>query len=65
MAGQNSNAYSSPLKKLVTFFHSSRDRWKAKHQEAKKKVKGCRTKPAPSNAAARLGAHARSRPNGR
>lgn len=39
MAGQNSNAYSSPLKKLVTFFHHSRDRWKAKHQEAKKKVK--------------------------
>ena len=39
MAGQNCNAYSSPLKKLVTFFRDSRDRWKAKHHAAKKTVK--------------------------
>ena len=39
MAGQNSNEYSSPLKKLVQFFHNSRDRWKAKHHAAKKAVK--------------------------
>lgn len=32
-------AYRSPLKKLVRFFRRSRDGWKRKCQEAKKKVK--------------------------
>ena len=39
MSGQNNNEYLSPLKKLVTFFRNSRDQWKAKHHEVKKKVK--------------------------
>ncbi len=39
MSAQNSNEYLSPLKKLVKFFRNSRDQWKAKHHEAKKKVK--------------------------
>ena len=39
MSGQSSNEYLSPLKKLVKFFRNSRDQWKAKHHEAKKKVK--------------------------
>jgi len=40
MVSQNSNEYLSPMKKLVTFFHVSRDRWKAKHHAVKKTVKG-------------------------
>ena len=31
--------YVSPLRKLVRFFESSRDKWKAKHQEVKKQFK--------------------------
>ena len=31
--------YSSPLRKLVRFFESSRDQWKAKHHEVKKQLK--------------------------
>jgi chromosome segregation ATPase len=31
--------YSSPLRKLVRFFRNSRDRWKAKCQEAKRTCK--------------------------
>jgi septal ring factor EnvC (AmiA/AmiB activator) len=31
--------YSSPVHKLVAFFRSSRDKWKAKHQELKKELK--------------------------
>ena len=31
--------YVSPLRKLVRFFESSRDKWKAKHQEVKKQLK--------------------------
>lgn len=30
----------SPLRKLVQFFQSSRDKWKAKHQELKRERKG-------------------------
>ena len=29
----------SPLRKLVVFFENSRDRWKAKHQEIKSRLK--------------------------
>ena len=39
MADRNGNEYSSPLRKLVQFFHNSRDGWKAKHHAAKKAVK--------------------------
>ena len=31
--------YKSPLKKLVKFFEESRNKWKAKAQESKQKVK--------------------------
>jgi hypothetical protein len=31
--------YTSPLRKLVRFFESSRDKWKAKHHEVKKQLK--------------------------
>lgn len=31
--------YTSPVRKLVRFFESSRDRWKAKHHELKKQLK--------------------------
>jgi|TARA_Y100000310_G_C20636918_1_gene791680 uncharacterized protein (DUF3084 family) len=31
--------YVSPLRKLVRFFESSRDKWKAKHHEVKKQLK--------------------------
>ena len=31
--------YASPLRKLVRFFESSRDKWKAKHHEVKKQLK--------------------------
>ena len=31
--------YTSPLRKLVRFFHDSRDQWKAKHHAAKKDIK--------------------------
>ena len=31
--------YISPLRKLVRFFESSRDKWKAKHHEVKKQLK--------------------------
>ena len=31
--------YKSPQRKLVKFFQQSRDRWKAKHQEAKVSLK--------------------------
>ncbi len=31
--------YISPLRKLVRFFESSRDQWKAKHHEVKKQLK--------------------------
>ncbi len=31
--------YTSPLRKLVRFFKSSRDKWKAKHHEVKKQLK--------------------------
>lgn len=40
MASQNNNEYLSPIRKLVTFFHDSRDRWKVKHHALKKTVKG-------------------------
>jgi len=35
----NEKMYKSPVKKLVRFFEQSRDRWKAKSQAAKVKVK--------------------------
>jgi chromosome segregation ATPase len=35
----NGKTYKSPLRKLARFFEHSRDRWKAKSQEAKAKVK--------------------------
>ena len=35
----NEKTYKSPLRKLVRFFEDSRDRWKAKSQEAQAKVK--------------------------
>ena len=35
----NGKPYKSPLRKLVRFFEQSRDRWKAKSQEAQAKVK--------------------------
>jgi len=38
IASPNSHEYLSPMRKLVTFFHDSRDRWKAKHHEVKKTV---------------------------
>ena len=31
--------YSSPAHKLIKFFRSSRDNWKAKHQQVKKELK--------------------------
>jgi uncharacterized protein (DUF3084 family) len=31
--------YISPLRKLVRFFESSRNQWKAKHHEVKKQLK--------------------------
>ena len=31
--------FKSPRGKLITFFQSSRDGWKRKHQEAKRKIK--------------------------
>jgi len=31
--------YTSPLRKLVRFFKSSRDKWKAKYHEVKKQLK--------------------------
>ncbi len=31
--------YASPLRKLVRFFESSRNQWKAKHHEVKKQLK--------------------------
>ena len=31
--------YSSPAHKLIKFFRSSRDKWKAKHQRVKKELK--------------------------
>lgn len=31
--------YSSPRHKLIKFFRSSRDNWKAKHQRVKKELK--------------------------
>ena len=34
--------YKSPTRKLVRFFHKSRDQWKAKCLEAKATVKGLR-----------------------
>lgn len=33
------NTYKSPMKKLVTFFERSRNKWKTKCQEAKYQVK--------------------------
>ena len=32
-------AFKSPLRKLVVFFENSRDRWKTKHQEIKRRLK--------------------------
>ena len=32
-------SFRSPLRKLVVFFHASRDRWKQKCQEAKQELK--------------------------
>ena len=31
--------YKSPRRKLLAFFEKSRDRWKAKHRELKKRLK--------------------------
>jgi len=31
--------YTSPTRKLMTFFESSRDQWKTKHHEVKKQLK--------------------------
>lgn len=31
--------YSSPARKLIKFFRSSRDNWKTKHQHVKKELK--------------------------
>ena len=39
MASQNHHEFLSPMRKLVTFFHDSRDRPKAKHHDLKKIVK--------------------------
>jgi hypothetical protein len=39
MAESSFQEYKSPTRKLARFFHSSRDRWKAKHHEAKKNIK--------------------------
>ncbi len=35
----NDKIYKSPIKKLVTFFERSRDKWKAKYLDAKYKIK--------------------------
>lgn len=37
MANTFMDQFSSPVSKLVRFFRESRDNWKAKHQELKKK----------------------------
>lgn len=39
MSSEYLNQFSSPVVKLVRFFEQSRDRWKAKHHELKKKSK--------------------------
>jgi len=39
MAQENDLPYSSPPRKLLRFFHKSRDQWKAKCQQAKATVK--------------------------
>lgn len=39
MASEYLGRFSSPVVKLVRFFHKSRDQWKAKHQELKKNCK--------------------------
>ena len=39
MASEYLSQFSSPVAKLVRFFEQSRDRWKAKHHELKKKSK--------------------------
>lgn len=39
MMSTEAKQYRSPIKKLVKFFEQSRDNWKAKCQEAKRRVK--------------------------
>ena len=39
MSSEYLNQFSSPVVKLVRFFEQSRDRWKAKHHQLKKKSK--------------------------
>ena len=39
MATQGDLPYTSPARKLIRFFHKSRDQWKAKCQSAKATVK--------------------------
>ena len=39
MAIEGLRRFSSPVHKLVRFFERSRDRWKAKHRELKKRCK--------------------------
>lgn len=39
MGDSSFQEYSSPIRKLVRFFHDSRDQWKAKHHEANKDIK--------------------------
>ena len=39
MATQDDLPYTSPARKLIRFFHKSRDQWKAKCQSAKATVK--------------------------
>jgi hypothetical protein len=36
-------AFRSPVSKLVSFFHRSRDRWKEKCKQAKKELKSLKT----------------------
>lgn len=38
-ASTETKEFRSPQRKLVQFFHRSRDRWKQKHQELKRRCK--------------------------